>query len=180
MSHWNWQTSFVMTPTVAPRDILWQSMNVTLATKRILLLFTPESSPPTFWGTSIKISKREHGTPTRTIYLAYPCFLWAPEGSNDSSFTSEPEGSALGNESSPEKPAYKYSSGMQTIASVKSSAKPRDGSKSFQGIHDFPNPNFCLPLWSFLGHSQLLPSDFLNQSSSSEPQNLEHNSSYKN
>lgn len=39
MSHWSWQTSFIMILTVASRDILWQSMNVTLATERILLLY---------------------------------------------------------------------------------------------------------------------------------------------
>lgn len=40
--------SLITALTVAPRDILWQSMNVTLATNRILLLSHLKILPPLF------------------------------------------------------------------------------------------------------------------------------------
>lgn len=99
---------------LAPRDILCQRVNVPLATKRILLLFYLKKFLPwTFWGTSIKISRRGTGKRARRKYLALPCFLWAMEGAvtDPNSFPAVPWGSAWRNmDSSPGKPAYQYSS----------------------------------------------------------------------
>lgn len=113
-----------MALTVAPRDVLWQSVNVTLATKRILLLFYLKKFSPHFLRQFNKELKKRTWEASQKNVLSVTLLPPRPQkGAITASL--QHFGACLGKRNfHQEKPAY-HSSSKHKVFSIMSTAKHR-------------------------------------------------------
>ena len=165
MSHWNWQTSLIMALTVAPRDISWQSVNVTLATKRILLVSHFKKFSPHFLRHFNKELKKRTWECSQKNTLGLTLLPLGPRRWQWLTASLQSLGQCLGRQRTfTRETSISMCFQAHRQCSLECHHLSIGSRYSFLGSQDdSPNLYFWFSLWPWPGHSQHLHPDFLNQ-----------------